>query len=160
MQAWTDKGSDAGELRLLGTGSSVGNNATKSRDRAAQRGGQLLLKVMREKGRRTDKRSASGAPGCRPQEFDALVERHASGRAEPPLVEAGDSESDEPMAFLDAALGAGAALVFLRWRLGNQRALLRSCADPDVHLHRRKAVRDPEFSGVRTHALAWSAIEG
>src|SRR5262249_7847260 len=65
MQAWTDKGSDAGELRLLGTGSSIGNNATKSRDRAAQRGGQLLLKVMREKGRRTDKRSASGGTGVR-----------------------------------------------------------------------------------------------
>jgi len=66
MQAWTDKGSGAGELRLLGAGSSVVNKATNSRDRAVQRGGQLLLKVMREKGRRSDKPNASGAPGCRP----------------------------------------------------------------------------------------------
>jgi hypothetical protein len=61
-KTWSDKAMALESYARQMKDDSLLNMATKIRDRAVQRGGQLLLNLKREKGRRTDQPSARGTP--------------------------------------------------------------------------------------------------
>jgi hypothetical protein len=75
-KTWSDKALALESYAKQMKDDSLLNMAIKIRDRAVQRGGQLLLEVKREKGRRTDRPSAGGHTKLKNAVKDAGLSPH------------------------------------------------------------------------------------